>query len=377
MTRLAEWLQAHIEERIKPLVDLATAEDVQGLARGVAFRLVENFGVLKRESVSDEIRSLDQDARGQLRKYGVRFGAFNIYIPVLLKPAPVELTLLLWALFTGKETGLKPEEVPEPPRQGLTSAVNDPKLSDAYYRVSGFHRCGNRVVRIDMLERLADMIRPLVSWRTPRTSNTPPKAQDAKPELPAETPAEGQATEAAPEQKAPEPKPEGATGDGGFRIQPDMMSIVGCSGEDFASVLRTLGFRCERRRMAAPDAPKTDQAPPQVDAADQAAPPAEAAEDTKADDTAAETAEPVFDEIWRPKRKRPVQGRGQANRDTARQGKGQRRDGAKKKRPQKRTGAPRKGKPKSRERDTVDPDSPFAALQKLKQDMESGVREDA
>lgn len=377
MTRLAKWLQAHIEERIKPLVDLATAEDVQGLARGVAFRLVENFGVLKRESVSDEIRSLDQDARGQLRKYGVRFGAFNIYIPVLLKPAPVELTLLLWALFTGKETGLKPEEVPEPPRQGLTSAVNDPKLSDAYYRVSGFHRCGNRVVRIDMLERLADMIRPLVSWRTPRTSNTPPKAQDAKPELPAETPAEGQATEAAPEQKAPEPKPEGATGDGGFRIQPDMMSIVGCSGEDFASVLRTLGFRCERRRLAAPNAPKTDQAPPQDDAADQAAPPAEAAEDTKADDATAETAEPVFDEIWRPKRKRPVQGRGQAHRDTARQGKGQRRDGAKKKRPQKRSGAPRKGKPKSRERDTVDPDSPFAALQKLKQDMESGVREDA
>ena len=53
----------------------------------------ENFGVLRRESVAEEIRSLDQPARAQLRNYGVRFGAFNIYFPALLKPAAAELAL--------------------------------------------------------------------------------------------------------------------------------------------------------------------------------------------------------------------------------------------------------------------------------------------
>ena len=43
--------------------------------------------MLRRESVAEEIRSLDQPARAQLRKYGVRFGAFNIYFPTMLKPA--------------------------------------------------------------------------------------------------------------------------------------------------------------------------------------------------------------------------------------------------------------------------------------------------
>jgi ATP-dependent RNA helicase SUPV3L1/SUV3 len=37
--------------------------------------------VLRRESVTEEMRALDQPARAQLRKYGVRFGAFNIYFP--------------------------------------------------------------------------------------------------------------------------------------------------------------------------------------------------------------------------------------------------------------------------------------------------------
>jgi ATP-dependent RNA helicase SUPV3L1/SUV3 len=53
------------------------------------------------------------------------------------------------------------------------------------------------------------------------------------------------------------------------------MSVVGCSGEEFASILKALGFRLERRRLAPlPDAPApAPDAPPQPEA---------------------------FDEIWRP-----------------------------------------------------------------------------
>ena len=79
--RLEAWLAETIAEKLKPLIELAAAEDISGLARGIAFRLTESFGVLKREQIAEELKSLDQTARAQLRKYGVRFGAFNIYFP--------------------------------------------------------------------------------------------------------------------------------------------------------------------------------------------------------------------------------------------------------------------------------------------------------
>ncbi|HPG88194.1 MAG TPA: helicase-related protein, partial [Hyphomicrobium sp.] len=98
LTRLQTWLKDIIAEKLKPLADMSAATDLQGLARGVAFRLKENFGVLRRESVADEINALDQAARADLRKYGLRFGAFNIFFPLMLKPAAADLAATLWLL---------------------------------------------------------------------------------------------------------------------------------------------------------------------------------------------------------------------------------------------------------------------------------------
>ena len=212
--RLNAWIAEIVGERLKPLVDLAVAKDVAGLARGIAFRMSENLGILRRDSVAEEVRALDQPARAQLRGYGVRFGAFNIYFPALLKPAAVELALTLWLLKHGAESGLDPANPPTLPRPGLTSLLVDKALPPAFYRVAGFHPCGVRAVRIDMLERLADLIRPLVAWRPdPANANSAPK---------------------------------GATGDGGFRVMPEMMSILGCSSSNVGEVLQELGFRLER-----------------------------------------------------------------------------------------------------------------------------------
>ena len=76
-------------------------EALTGLARGFAFRLVEALGVLPREGVAAEVKALDQDARGALRKHGIRFGQYTIFLPALLKPAPTRLRLVLWSLATG------------------------------------------------------------------------------------------------------------------------------------------------------------------------------------------------------------------------------------------------------------------------------------
>ncbi|KWT66203.1 ATP-dependent DNA helicase [Hyphomicrobium sulfonivorans] len=215
--RLESWLSQTIAEKLKPLVDIGNADDISGLARGIAFRLRENFGVLRREDVSDEVKTLDQNARAQLRKYGVRFGAFNIYFPVLLKPAAAELILALWALKNASAHGLAIETLPEPPRAGLTSFNPDPAVPEPFYRAFGYHVCGPRAVRFDMLERLADHIRPLLAWRS---------SEETMP-------------------------PKGATGDGGFTVTPEMMSLLGCSPDELAGVLKALGFRLERRPVKA------------------------------------------------------------------------------------------------------------------------------
>ena len=201
---------------------LRGADDVSGLAKGIAFRLSENLGVLRRDSAADEIKALDQTARAQLRKYGLRFGAFNVFFPSLLKPAAADLLLTLWCLKYAGDNGLDPENLPDAPRAGLTSVPADPAIPDSFYQVYGFHVCGPRVVRIDILERLADQIRPLLSWR--------------------------------PSEEKPEP-PRGATGTGAFTLTPEMMSILGCSAEELGDVLRSLGFRSERRPVEKPKAP--------------------------------------------------------------------------------------------------------------------------
>ena len=284
--RLEAWLAAHLDGKLKPLMALNEASDLSGLSRGLAFRLTENLGVLRRESASDEIKALDQTARGQLRKYGVRFGAFNLYFPALLKPASAELLLLLWALHGGEEHGLDPEGLPERPQQGLTSVAADSAIPEPYWRAAGFHVAGTRAVRIDMLERLSDLIRVRVSWRLVEGG------EDA---------------------------PSGATGDGGFRVSPELMSMVGCSGDEFASILRSLGFRLERKKLEAdegaakpadteaPEAttetekPKAQETPTEKTLTE-----ATAAEEAKAEsDTApAEPEKPEFDEIWRPGRRK-------------------------------------------------------------------------
>lgn len=277
--RIEAWRDEIIADRLKPLVEIAKAEDVTGLARGIAFRLTETFGILKRELIADMMKQLDQVARAQLRKYGVRFGAFNIFFPALLKPAAAELTSILWALKHAGESGLTLEALPDLPRPGLTSSATQQNVPEAYYRAYGFHVCGPRAVRLDILERLADLIRPLLAFR------------------------------ASPEKATPPPK--GSTGDGGFTVTPEMMSILGCSPDELSHVLKALGFKLERR-PAPPATPVATEpiAPPAtedatVEASAEAPPsPVEPAAEQIAAAPDAAAAEPVMIEIWRPRRHR-------------------------------------------------------------------------
>jgi ATP-dependent RNA helicase SUPV3L1/SUV3 len=267
--RLERFVNHHISTVLKPLDDLSRAEDLQGLAKGLAFQLVENLGVLFRRDVADDVKTLDQDARASMRRYGIRFGAYHIFMPALLKPAPAELITLLWAL---KNDGLdKPGYGDLIPAlaAGRTSVVTDPSFERTFYKLAGFRFLGKRAVRVDILERLADLIRPLLQW---------------KPGSPA--------------------RPEGAYDGRRFTTTTAMLSILGATPDDMEEILKGLGYRADavsaeeaqaflanQQGAAAPAASAVEDAP----AADGDDADAAPAEETQAatEAPAAETAEAV------------------------------------------------------------------------------------
>jgi len=208
--RIERFVHHHISTILKPLDDLAMAEDLEGLAKGLAFQIVEGLGVLFRRNVADDVKALDQEARGSLRRYGVRFGAYHVFMPALLKPAPAEIITMLWAL---RNEGFdKPGygEIAAALAAGRTSIVTDAEYQRDFYRLAGFRYLGKRAVRIDILERLSDLIRPLLQWN--------------------------------PGNGAP---PEGAYDGRRFMTTPAMLSILGATPDDMEEILKGLGYRSE------------------------------------------------------------------------------------------------------------------------------------
>nr|WP_217354551.1 helicase-related protein [Ruegeria atlantica] len=331
--RLQHFIDRKVAALFEPLLNLSRDEELSGLAKGFAFRMVEALGVLPRAGVAQEVKDLDQDARGALRKHGIRFGQFTIFMPLLLKPAPTRLRLVLWALAGGLQ------EFPDAPPPGLVTVPVAKGAPEGYDTMCGYRDAGERSIRIDMLERLADMLR----------------AEDSR---------------------------------GGFEAKPDMLSITGMTLEQFADLMQGLGYKAERGEREkvkaasvevekpateATKQPVVEEAPaPEAVAAEvetTAEAPAEATESTEAAaeaPTSDETEVEVFYTFtWG--RQRPAN---RAPRREQRQGQGKGKPRGKPQdgrgKPQgKKGGKPQGGKTFSsrspRKEKAIDPDNPFAA----------------
>jgi ATP-dependent RNA helicase SUPV3L1/SUV3 len=213
--RAERFVSFQVESLLKPLIDLKAAEQISGIARGIAFQLVEHFGMINRRDIAEDMRSLDQEGRAALRRLGVRFGAYHVFVPALVKPAPAGLVTLLWALKNdGKD---KPGfgDVVNALATGRTSVVVDASFDKTFYRLAGYRNLGRRAVRVDILERLADLIRPTTNWK----------------------PGLGQ-------------RPDGAYDGNAFMVTPPMMSILGATAEDMEEILKGLGYRAEPKPAA-------------------------------------------------------------------------------------------------------------------------------
>jgi ATP-dependent RNA helicase SUPV3L1/SUV3 len=69
---------------LKRLTEAIADGTLKGLARGVAYQLVEQFGILDRRKADEHLRALSKHERRVLKALGVRFGAFSLYLPALL-----------------------------------------------------------------------------------------------------------------------------------------------------------------------------------------------------------------------------------------------------------------------------------------------------
>ncbi|MDE3122991.1 MAG: helicase, partial [Paracoccaceae bacterium] len=208
--RLQHFIDRKVAALYDPLLAMSRDETLTGLARGFAFRMAEALGILPRDAVADEVKALDQEARAALRKHGLRFGQFTIFLPALLKPAPTRLRLVLWSLDQGLS------DFPSSPPPGLVTIPNLPDVPREHYTLAGYRPAGARAIRIDMLERLADLLR----------------AKDSR---------------------------------AGFEATADMLSITGMTLEQFADLMGGLGYRADKgeREKPRPEAVAEVAADPQ------------------------------------------------------------------------------------------------------------------
>lgn len=324
--RLSHWLGRRIDALFEPLLALKNDETLTGLAKGIGFQLVEALGVIERQAIANDVKSLDQDGRGLLRKHGIRFGQYTIFQTAVLKPAPTRLRLVLKSLFDGLD------EFPEAPPPGLVTVPAAASAPDGYFTQAGYRRAGERAIRIDMLERLADLIR----------------SEDSR---------------------------------GGFEATADMLSLTGLSHEQFSELMTGMGYHSEAgEREKVKAASKIESVSATAEEASVKAEEAELVETPKTtpdtDDASTvamvpPTASPDASEgpemetfyvfTWKPKPRSNRQQNKDAPTGKRSQGKpkgGKRRD--KQAGPKKfSSGGPKKAK-------EVDPDNPFAALMALK-----------
>src|SRR5262249_19305502 len=142
-TRIDLWLKTHVERLLEPLFEVTLAEDVTGIAPGIAFQLVEGLGGLERQKAAAAVKGLDRPPRATRRRRGRPFCADNICVPALLKPAPRSLAVQLWALkHGGPEHGL--ENLQHLAASGRTSIPVNDKMPKLLYQTSGYRVCGAR-----------------------------------------------------------------------------------------------------------------------------------------------------------------------------------------------------------------------------------------
>ena len=144
---LNNWLTKYINDVLGDLVLLTKHKISNQYLRGLVFQLYENNGVVKRNDVDKIVKSIPAEERKKLWGMGIKIGRYHIYLPKMLKPKAVEFRINLWKIFHN----LSSQNTI--PKSGL-NFLNDVKIEKNFLLLCGFEKFKEFYVRIDILEKL-------------------------------------------------------------------------------------------------------------------------------------------------------------------------------------------------------------------------------
>ena len=147
VTYLSKWLSSYIHLVLGDLVKL-TEHKIEGQhLRGLVFQLYENNGVVKRSEVDQIVKSIPVEEKKKLWGFGIKIGRYHVYLPKMLKPKAVEFRIGLWKLFYNLSN------VNKIPQSGLNFLINK-NFEKNFLLLCGFENFREFFVRIDILEKL-------------------------------------------------------------------------------------------------------------------------------------------------------------------------------------------------------------------------------
>ena len=185
---LQKKLYSLISSELSDLVNLSKSKFKNNYVRALSYQLYEKNGVMKRDSVHQMIKNISKEDRLNLRKAGIKIGRYHIFLPRMLKPSAVDLRVKLWKLYYSEDNKYTI------PKSGLNFLKNETIKNNEFLLICGFENLNKFYIRVDILERLFLKI-----------------IEKSK--------------------------------DGIFKIDSDMINLIGCTKENFYKLLELLGYK--------------------------------------------------------------------------------------------------------------------------------------
>jgi len=142
-----KWLNNYVNDVLEDLIKLTKHKIENQYLRGLVFQLYENNGVVKRADVDLMVKLIPANERKKLWGMGIKIGRYHIYLPKMLKPKAVGFRIVLWKIFNNLSDSNKI------PQSGLNFLVGN-NFEKNFLLLCGFEKFGEFFIRIDILEKL-------------------------------------------------------------------------------------------------------------------------------------------------------------------------------------------------------------------------------
>ena len=147
ITCLNVYLNNYINEVLGDLIKLTKHKIDNQYLRGLVFQLFEKNGAVKRSEVEQLVKCIPANERKKLWGMGIKIGRYHIYLPRMLKPKAVEFRVSLWKIFNNISAKNKI------PQSGLNFLISQ-NFDRDFLLLCGFEKFKEFFVRIDILEKL-------------------------------------------------------------------------------------------------------------------------------------------------------------------------------------------------------------------------------